>query len=207
MATYIPSGRLSAVSCGEQRIEIQTEFSQHPQPRVATTISISGRVLHKVQKNWDRGIVSIEDMHEAENVINSQHDEVTALVKEHGEIMVRQSQQKAIEHSNDDLLNRVEQIPAVRRAFVLSRDGEIHNGAKVSREAKALAAIITSMADLLLGMSQVTNLGDCRDCVLDIGSYNLLLIPVESGYLAAVVNRDVKKKAILEELHQVVSKL
>lgn len=198
---------MSAVSCGEQRIEIQTEFSQHPQPRVATTISISGRVLHKIQKNWERGIVSLDDMHEAENVINSQHDEVTALVKEHGEIMVRQSQQKATEHLKDDLVTRVEQIPAVRKAFLLTREGEIHNGGKVSREAKALAAIITSMADLLLGMSKVTNLGDCRDCVLDIGNYNLLLIPLETGYLAAIVNQDVKKKAILEELHQVVSKL
>lgn len=193
--------------CGEQRIEIQTEFSKHPQPRVATTITISGRVLHKIQKNWDKTIDSIEEMHEAEELINSQHDEVAGLVKEHGEIIIEQSQQQTAGVTQQSVIERAENIPAIKRAFLLSREGEIEAQGRISQETKILAGAITNIADLLFGINSVSNLGEWEDCVLDLGCEHLLLVPCGEGYLAALVSQEVKKKEILTEMHRMVEEL
>jgi hypothetical protein len=206
MAGYIPSGRLSAITCGEQRIEIQTEYAQHPRPRVATTITVAGKVVHKIQKNWEKVIACIEEMHQAEELINSQHDEVALLVKEHGDIILQHTQESSPADSRDRLLREAEQITAVRKAFLMTADGSIHTGGRVSQRTKTLGGAIVNIVDLLRGIAAVTSLGDWEDCVLAVDSEHLLLVPFAGGYLAALVSRDVKKKEILTELHQLVDK-
>ena len=91
MSNYIPAGRLAAVKHGGQKIEIQTEFSKYPEPRIATAVSLQGRVIHKIQKLWGKQIDSLEELHVVEDLINKQHSEVVALVNEHAATLVEQS--------------------------------------------------------------------------------------------------------------------
>jgi hypothetical protein len=205
MSSFIPSGRLSAINHGDSKIEIQTEFSKHPEPRIATSVSIKGRVIHKIQKQWGKTIDSLDEMREVEEVINRQHDEVTVLVHEHAGTLVEHSQKAPEPAMPQSIIEQVERLPAIQSAFILTADGQVLTRHKVTREAEIMAAFIGALTDVLFDLAKSTNLGECEDCVLSLGTHDLLLLPYQGGYLAALTDPKVKKKEILTELWKIAS--
>ena len=81
---YIPAGRTSVVKKGKSEFQLQTEYAGNPQPRVTTTIFSEGRVLHKVEKMISRSVTTIEEMHHIEDIIKSQHLEISKIIREKG---------------------------------------------------------------------------------------------------------------------------
>lgn len=203
MSSYIPSGRLAAIEHGDHRIEIQTEFSKCPEPRIATTVSIAGVVIHKIQKQWGKTVDSLEEMRLVEEVINRQHDEVTALVHEHAGTLVEHSRRDPEPTAPLVIIEQVEKIPAIQSAFILTADGKVVTRHKVTKEAEMMATLITSLTEMLFDIAKSTNMGECEDCVLSLGSHDLLLLPFQGGYLAALTDPKVRKKEILAELWKI----
>jgi hypothetical protein len=79
---FIPNGRLSAVSHGDDKIQIQTEFAVYPHPRVTTTVILSGRVLHKEEKAWADSTETPEEQAALESFLHKQHLAIHAKVEE-----------------------------------------------------------------------------------------------------------------------------
>lgn len=203
MGDFIPAGRLSAVDHGDQKIAIQTEFSKYPEPRVATSVSIGGRTIHKIQKLWGKAIESLDEMRQVEELINRQHDEVTALVHEHAPTLIRHSEKEHSERTVRNTLEQAELVPAVEAVFLILPDGKIETRSRVTKEAELLAEMIRSLADVLFDMAQVSNLGDCEDCVLNLGNRDALFLPFQGGYLVALTDSKARKREILAELWKI----
>lgn len=206
MPNFIPNGRLAAVNHGGQKIEIQTEFSKYPEPRIATVVSISGRVIHKIQKSWGKNIDSLEEMRTVEEIINKQHDEVSALVREHATTMIAHSEKAAsspTKGSSPEVLEKITHLSEVQTAFIVTSDGKLVSMQNVTKEAELVAVMIGNLTSILFEMAQVTNLGDCADCILNLGTHDLLLLPYQGGFLAALVDARTRKREILEKLWQI----
>lgn len=206
MGSFVPNGRLSAVDHGGEKIQIQTEFSKYPEPRVATTVSIGGQVIHKIQKSWGKTIDSLEEMRTVEEVINKQHSEVTALVHEHAATLVAHSTAPAAQprpsHS-PEVLEKIKGIPEVQSAFFVTAEGKLVSMQKVTREAELMAAMIGNMTNILFDIARTTNMGDCEDCILNLGTHDLLLLPYQGGYLAALIDAKVRKREVLAQLWKI----
>ncbi len=203
MSDFIPAGRLSAIPHGDQKIEIQTEFSKYPEPRIATSVSIGGRTIHKIQKLWGKTIDSAEEMHQVEEIINSQHDEVTALVHEHAGVLVKRSETDLALSVAQTAIERAESIPEIDAAYIIQPDGKIQSRGKVSREAEMLALMIQSLADVLFNIARVGNIGNYEDCVLNLGAHDVLFLPFRGGYLVALTDAKVRKREIFNELWKI----
>ncbi len=206
MGSFIPNGRLSAVNHGDKKIEIQTEFSKYPEPRVATAVSISGQVIHKIQKAWGKSIDSIEEMRTVEEIINKQHNEVTALVHEHAATLVTHSgssNEKSKQMNSPEILEKIKGISAIQSAFILTAEGKLVSMQKVTKEAELIAEMVGNLTNVLFDIARTTNLGDCEDCILNLGSHDLLLLPYQGGFLAALIDTKVRKREVLEALWKI----
>jgi predicted regulator of Ras-like GTPase activity (Roadblock/LC7/MglB family) len=206
MGSFVPNGRLSAVDHGDQKIQIQTEFSTYPEPRVATTVSIGGQVVHKIQKAWGKTIDSLDEMRTVEEIINKQHNEVTELVHEHASTLLAHStttSERAHKAHSPEVLERIKKIPEVQSAFIVTVEGKLVSMQKVTKEAELLASMIGNLTDVLFDIARTTNLGECEDCILNLGSHDLLLLPYQGGYLAALTDTKVRKREVLAELWKI----
>ncbi|MFH2056648.1 MAG: hypothetical protein ABIJ61_11865 [bacterium] len=204
MNDFLPAGRLSAIAYGPEKIQIQTEFSRHPQPRVATTVTVGGRVLHKIQKDWTAQLDSPERQKEVEALIASQHREVTALVEEHAQTLLQHAAPKAEPSQYQILVSKAMQVKGVREAYYFSTESVVTAAGRPEADIQALGSLVAGTTDLLLMISELGRFGDTEDCVLHLGKEALLLVPCGEGYLATLVEVRVKKKEVLEQLHRLV---
>lgn len=81
MPEFIPVGRTSLARRGETALQVQTEYAARPNPRIATTISENGRVIHKVERPLERQIMSAEEQRETEAQMRQQHASVVATIE------------------------------------------------------------------------------------------------------------------------------
>lgn len=78
---YIPAGRTSLVKRGQVALQLQTEYASRPLPRITTTISRNGRVLHKIEREMIKAIETIEEQQHTETVIRRQHEEISDIIR------------------------------------------------------------------------------------------------------------------------------
>src|SRR3989304_1114400 len=87
--TFIPPvGRVSPVNTAEGKYHIQTEFALRPQPRVTTTVTFNGRVVHKDNYPCKPEILAEESRDLLEAILNDQHKKVKeSIQKQKGDIV------------------------------------------------------------------------------------------------------------------------
>ncbi len=120
---YIPAGRTSMAAYRDKQYQLQTEYARSPHPRITTSISLSGRIIHKVEKALNIEISSIEQMHRVEDFIKSQHREITKIIKEQGiPSRPEDTPQKMAGNLRSD---RIKQLPEVERVYLVTPDGKI----------------------------------------------------------------------------------
>lgn len=205
MSSYIPGGKLAAVSHGGQKIEIQTEFSRYPEPRIATAVSLAGRVIHKIQKQWGKQIDSLEELQVVEELIKKQHSEVVALVNEHAATLVAQSGEGAASQpAGPDVLDKVNALPDVQSAFIVTAAGKLLSQQRVTKEAELMAQMIGQLTGVLFDIARTSKFGECEDCIINLGSHDLLLLPYQKGYLSVLVNSKVRKREVFDALWKIV---
>lgn len=83
---YIPTGRTSLLKDGPQPIQVQTEYAEHPYPRITTTVSNQGQVIHKVEIKLKRVLASDDEARRAEAVLTRQHGEVEAIIQQQARV-------------------------------------------------------------------------------------------------------------------------
>ena len=79
---FIPTGRTALVGSGPGAVQVQTEYAPNPTPRITTTVSKQGRVLHKVEMKLKRHLASTEERKRAEAYLTRQHGEVISIIKD-----------------------------------------------------------------------------------------------------------------------------
>jgi len=123
MDKFLLPGRLSKVEENGVVIQIQTEFSWRPHPRIASTVSVGGAVIHKIQKDWEDPIETEEAKYSVEKFINRQHNEVVRIVDAQRHEFFPQPEKK--KRSLEDILTELLALEGINGAWCITEKGII----------------------------------------------------------------------------------
>lgn len=148
-------------------MQVQTEFSVYPQPRIITTVLNSGQVVHKIEKHLDNGVNSLEEQRRVERTMQGQHGEVVAIIKENpppdpvdpppvtpvATVMepelatagAAESPPKSVE----ELVERLRGLPGVEYVYPIDTDGNFIGAHTELHFKRSFSAIFKSLLDIL----------------------------------------------------------
>lgn len=147
--TFIPSGQTSLVKKGEVSLQIQTEYSFRPYPRIKTIIFNNGRVIHKIEKKLLRPVESIEEQNRMEGIIKEQHKEVVAIIKENSYFPNFDDNQNYKSPTEISIKDKLSAIPGVQRVFCLNKEGEFVGSNSSVQFKKIYSAIFKSLPEIM----------------------------------------------------------
>ncbi len=81
MSDFIPVGRTSLAKRGNTTLQVQTEYAARPNPRIATTITENGRVVHKVERPLEKAVASAEEQRTTEAQMRQQHATIVSTIE------------------------------------------------------------------------------------------------------------------------------
>jgi len=160
---YIPTGRTSLVKKDALALQVQTEYAHRPNPRITTTVSRDGQVIHKIERNLERQINSVEEQDRAEIIIKRQHAEIIGIIKK-GSMMAPTA--PAVESREEPLPQSVYErmcaIPGVQRVYQLDNEGNFVNNNGSDEFKQAFAAIYKNLQDLMGLFDRMPGVGITR---------------------------------------------
>ena len=197
---YIPAGRTSLVKKESGPLQLQTEYTYRPYPRITTTILNSGQVLHKIEKRLPRLVDSAEELARMEEIIRHQHAEVERIVQlqdvpqtavsPQDQTPPPQSSEMETEESPNGLRESLREVPGVEHIYRLSNDGTFHGQATAHQFRKAFAAIFKGLHDLLTLFDELPGPGPRRRRgVYEVERDRLYLISTGDECLFVTVSR------------------
>jgi len=194
---YIPAGRTSLVKKETGPLQLQTEYTYRPYPRITTTILNSGQVLHKIEKRLERAVDSAEELMRMEEVIRRQHAEVEEIVKQDdmsGAIAVlnqpsaTQETETAVEPKG--IRESLRELPGVEHVYRISNEGEFHGQATAQQFKKVYAAIFKGLHELLALFDELPGPGPKRRRgVYEVERDRLYLVSLGDECLFVTVRR------------------
>ena len=191
-ADFIPTGRTSLVKRGDTKIQVQTEYAYRPVPRITTTVLKSGQVLHKVERQLDKPIDSLEEKRRTEGAIRKQHAEILGIIEkkdqpadlvpqdiaptppvEEGRTVSAPKPDPEVEEKEypyvptpDPVLSTEEQlgmIPGIQQVYRLDYQGNFHQGKLRSEFKKQFSRVFKSLSQLLLVFTEIPGVGVNRE--------------------------------------------
>jgi len=160
---YIPVGRTSLVKKGSIALQVQTEYAFRPYPRVTTTISNNGQVIHKVEKKLLRPVLSLDEQSRMELVMSMQHKEIVGILNETTFVSSLGIDASPSESDGVGMAQRLSTLPGVVRVCELDNEGRFV-GDKASREFKrAFSPIFRNLRDLMEVFTLVPGADSCRE--------------------------------------------
>jgi hypothetical protein len=201
MNEFVPAGRLSKVSEDGVLLQIQTEFSWRPRPRIATTVCLDGVVLHKIQKDWDAPVDTEPQQQAVENYINRQHDEVVTIIQSQKKSLVKGHRAGDVTSNLDSIL----QIEGVEIAWCLNSEGIVTAGLSSGENSEpghsGLSRGLVELCDFIYDMSSI---GEMAEGALWLGEYGLILVRFGADFYAVEVQPDIDVKDVMQRLHEVI---
>lgn len=153
---FIPAGRTSLVKKGNAGLQLQTEYAYRPYPRITTTVSSSGQVLHKIERKLKRAIESFEEQQKVEEAIRRQHSEVSSVIEQQTFVASLGFKDKLEEKWNGlSLFDQIASIPGVEKIFKLDTDGHFYSSENGNEFKKVFSTIFKNLRDLLEVFSQL----------------------------------------------------
>jgi hypothetical protein len=186
---YIPVGRTSMTKQGDTPLQVQTEYASRPAPRITTTISHQGRVIHKIERNLHKTIESPEEQGRVERTLRSQHSEIIGIIQKRrfpGSSPANQRPETTIETGNEipvdpsasvsnavaaadyDLSSasayeKLQAIPGVKRIYRLDNEGNFVGQDEPTRFKQAFAALFRNLQELMEVFALTPGVGITRE--------------------------------------------
>lgn len=182
---FIPAGRTSLVKRGAAAFQVQTEYAARPVPRITTTVSHDGRVLHKIERALEQAISNFEEQDKTELTLRRQHAAVLTIIENgtfDSEFLNTQTvtQKLAVTTApavTSLLLDKLKVLPSVQRVFAVAADGNFVGGAESSEAFRKLfSEVYKSMDDLLEIFSTVPGSSKREPGVCEIEPDRLYLL-------------------------------
>jgi hypothetical protein len=169
---FIPAGRTSTVRKGETIFQIQTEYAYRPLPRITTTVSNQGRVLHKIERSLDHAVETLEEQTRTEVIIKRQHAEVISILEtqpapapEPPKVVaveptrVEDSQARMTPTSEDAL----KKIPGVTHVYTLDNEGNFHTDHSSEQFQKTFSPVFRGIQELIQLFGKEAGVGFTRE--------------------------------------------
>jgi hypothetical protein len=146
---YIPSGKTSLVKKNDKELQVQTEYSSRPFPRIKTTIFDQGRVVHKVEKKLSRPVDSVEEQNRIEGIMKHQHMEVVTVIRDSDLADTGATGKIVTQPEELSTQDRLASISGVQWVFRIDRDGNFSSQSGSQMFQKAYAEIFKSLSDIM----------------------------------------------------------
>ncbi len=187
---YIPAGRTSKVIKGGLTLQVQTEYASRPTPQITTTIINEGRVVHKIRRDLDKPISSIEEQNRMEVTIKRQHAEIIDIIQ--SEFYNPESiGKKVLKHEkNMPLRDRLASIPGVKKIFTLDNEGNFISEKASKQFQETFSMIFKNIQELMKLFARTPGVGKTREKgVYEIERDRLYFVSVGSECYFIVVKR------------------
>ncbi|MDD5425762.1 MAG: hypothetical protein PHN52_04690 [candidate division Zixibacteria bacterium] len=187
---YIPAGRTSKVIKGGMTLQVQTEYASRPTPQITTTIINEGRVVHKIRRDLDKPISSIEEQNRMEVTIKRQHAEIIDIIQ--SEFYNPESiGKKVLKHEkNMPLRDRLASIPGVKKIFTLDNEGNFISEKASKQFQETFSMIFKNIQELMKLFARTPGVGKTREKgVYEIERDRLYFVSVGSECYFMVVKR------------------
>lgn len=201
---YIPAGRTSIVTRGKTKFQLQTEYAGLPKPRITTTIFSNGQVLHKVEKSISRGVDTIEEMHQVEDVIKAQHLEISSVIRERGlpsapESIIGTPSEK----TRSENIARLEQVEHV---FRITSDGKIADERMTTGPFKKLFKhVIRELPQMIMVFASLPGNDDRREeGIYEIEEGRILLASTGVEFFLILVKSGTPYESIAPRLKEIL---
>ena len=147
--TYMPAGKTSMVKKGSASIQIQTEYSFRPYPRIKTTIFNDGQVVRNIEKKLDKPIDSPDAQMRVERVIRNQHKQIVEVIKDQSLSAIPVFNEE-LNPSSEELscVDKIAAIPGVLAVYCLDGEGNFHNRKGTERFRKVYAGLLKNLPEL-----------------------------------------------------------
>ena len=142
-------------------LQVQTEYAYRPTPRITTTISREGQVVHKVERSLSRPIQSLEEQSKVEITLRRQHSEIIGLIrKSPTALMAAPVAEQPPEPQ--PLVVQLGAVPGVYRIYTLDNQGHFVGGGANEEFRRAFAAVFKNLTDLLDIFERLPGVGFTR---------------------------------------------
>lgn len=149
-SNYIPVGRTSLVKRGAVDVQVQTEYATRPSPRVTTTLSFQGQVLHKVERALEKPVDTFEEQRSIEQEMRQQHDEILGIIQSESYVSAMKLEPRTPEAERRmTAYERLTAVPDVQRVFRVDNDGILMESQASEEFQRAFSVIFKNLAELM----------------------------------------------------------
>ncbi|MFZ5978995.1 MAG: hypothetical protein ACOYVF_00030 [Candidatus Zixiibacteriota bacterium] len=189
-SNYIPAGRTSKIEKEGLALQIQTEYSGRPTPQITTTIIRDGQVVHKIRRDLERPIGSVEEQNRMEITMQKQHADVLDIIQSEFYNPMRFGHEAVKSHNRPPLRERLANIPGVKKIFTVDNDGNFKTEKGSKQFQQMFAPIFKNMQELMKLFSRLPGVGKTREKgVYEIDRDRLYFISVGTECYFMVVKR------------------
>jgi hypothetical protein len=178
-----PAGRTSSVRALNKVFILQTEFQVKPRTRIVTSVALDGQIIHRVERTYDNGLETEEDLRIAEAAVITQHQNLAKKMQTNGADFIKQTrsikisavdrmtlipgistvadvQEKLDSQDSDPIYTQAKYISEVGDAITNStKVGPIKLGAILSEQGKFILSRADGK-DYILSLKPEADIGD-----------------------------------------------
>jgi hypothetical protein len=162
-SNFIPVGRTSVVKKSRRSLHVQTEYANYPNPRITTTVSCEGQVVHKVERGLDQPVSSLEEQQSVEGTIRQQHSEILSIVEGGGKkVKTPAPLIRGNTGHTSSIHDRLSTVPGVRRVYRLDNEGRFLGAEETERFREGNASVYKNLRDLIGLFERIPGIGFTR---------------------------------------------
>ncbi|MDF1544108.1 MAG: hypothetical protein P1R58_03280 [bacterium] len=203
MSEFIPTGRTSLVKANGADLQVQTEYAYRPYPRITSTISCNGKVLHKLEKKLPDPVTCLDEQEKVDLYIKKQHAVIldtiqgspaAAVDQENapsGSAVVDQAPSSpSVAESNLTLDEKIMAVPGTQEIYRLDMMGNFLEPGFDQKFRNSFASVYKNLREML-DIFPIDAFGKREKGVYEVDRDRLYLISLgEECYFATVRRND-----------------
>jgi len=189
-SNYIPAGRTSKIQKDGLALQIQTEYASRPTPQITTTIIKDGQVVHKIRRDLEKPIGSIDEQNLMELTMQRQHSDVLDIIQSEFYNPEKFGQEAIKDQKRPPLRERLASIPGVKKIFTVDNEGNFKTGKGSKQFQQTFSPIFKNMQELMKLFVRLPGVGKTREKgVYEIDRDRLYFVSVGTECYFMVVKR------------------
>jgi hypothetical protein len=200
MSTLTPSGRLSKVENGEKIFQIQTEFFQRPQPKIASTVILNGEIVNKIETPWEEELATDEDLKKIEKAIRKQHRQVIQIAENQ---KAKDDKIPPEKPPSKEPWEKLTEVQGIENLMVADAQGIVLFMNIDSPSRRALLKTLQPVIKLANFLSQSTRLGDFKGGQIKTEREKMAWIYQEDQLWIAFLNEYMDFDSFKDKVHKI----
>jgi len=196
-----PAGISSNLTWKEKRIYLQTEFALRPKPRITTTVSCEGQVIHKTEELWEGGLRREEDKKKLEGLIRKQHKQVRLLVRNKGEEILASHMTKPLPKFWQEICK----IDGIENIFAFDKEGKLLYQERENKDSERIKENVIATIQLANFLSQVSKLGTLNKSTIQTSHFKLILFQRRDNFFVVHLNEEKEAQEVIPRIEAVLN--